>query len=253
MGLALLDNTHDDIQNAYNDNDILKIAKETQYIFDRIVHFLLSTSRDRLKGITFESIEFNFNETYLLSMKNKKHMLKMLQLLQNIELPMTDLNFGKIKLDLEQWHYRMGGDGIYFEYQEDYLMTPKEAARSLGVSNVTLNKYMKQGFESIHTTSHNKIPKHAVELWQDPVYAIRSQMLAQKRQMLNQTPEERLKEVQNEIIALQKEFKVKVSREAIEKLAVGSLDELDNPSILRNWKDLEEEQEDLLKELIGGL
>lgn len=252
MGLALLENTHDDIQNAYNQNDILKVIKETEYVFGRMVHFLLGTSRNRLKGITFESIDFNFNETYLLSMKNKTQMLKMLKLLQNPQLPMTDLDFGKIKLDLEQWHDRMGGDGIYFEYQEDYLITPKAAAKALGVSNVTLNKYMKQGFEALNTTSHQKIPKHAVELWQDPVYAIRTQLLAQERKIQNQTPEERLKEVQNDIIALQKEFKVKTSSEAIEQLAVSSLDELDDPSTLRDWQDLEVEQEDLLKALIGG-
>lgn len=252
MGLPLLANTHDDIQNAYHDHDISKIAKETQYVFNRIVHFLLSSSRNRLKGITFESIEFDFNEDYLLSVKNKKHMLKMLQFLQNMIFPMTDLDFGKIKLDLEQWHYRMGGDGIYFEYQEEYLITPKEAAAALGVSNATLNKYMKQGFESIHTTSHNKISKHAIEIWQDPACAIRAQMLAQERQILNQTLEDRLKEIQNVILALQKEFKVKTSKEVIEKLVVDSIDELDDPSILRNWKDLEEEQEELLKELIWG-
>ena len=252
MGLAMLANTHDDIQNAYDANDILKIAKETQYVFDRIVHFLLSTSRNRLKGITFESNEFKFNKTYLLSINNKKHMIKMLRLLQNMQIPLTDLDFGKIKVDLELWHYRMGGDGIYFEYQDEYLITPKEAAKSLGISHVTLNKYMKQGLESIDTTSHHKIPKHAVELWIDPVYAIRIQLLAQERKIQMQTPEERLKEVQAEILELQKEFKVKSSNEAINKLNVSHLDALDDPSILRHWQDLEEEQDDLLKELIGG-
>ncbi len=253
MSLAILENTHDDIQKAYGANDVLKIAKETQYVFDRIIHFMLSTSRNRLKGITFESNEFKFNETYLLSAKNKKHILKMLAFLKQVDFPMTDLNFGKIKVDLEQWHYHMGGDGIYFEYQEEYLITPKEAAESLGVSHVTLNKYMKQGIETIDTTSHHKIPKHAIELWRDPVYAIRIQMLAQEQKIRNQTPEDRLKEIRDEIVELQKEYKAKTSCEAIENLTASHLDALDDPSILRNWQDLEEESDDLLKELIGGL
>jgi|SRR5690625_719407 len=97
----------------------------------------------------------------------------------------------------------MGGEGINFEYQEEYLLTPKEAANQLGVSNVTLNKLIKQGLEIVDTTSHRKIPKHAVQLWKDPVYAIRMQMLLQEKKIKNQLPEERLKEAQEEITELQ--------------------------------------------------
>lgn len=252
MVLAIYENTENDILEAYVSNNVLKIGKETQYVFDRVVHFLLSNSKNRLKGITFESNDFNFDKDYLLSLKNKKNMLKMLTFLKEVKLPISDLDFGKMKVDIEQWYYHMGGEGIYFEYQEIYLLTPKEAAESLGISHVTLNKYMKQGFESVDTTSHRKIPKHAVELWRDPAYAIRIQMLAQEIKMRNQTPEARLKEIRDEITALQKEYKAKTSREAMINLAITNLDTLDDPSTFRNWKDLEEEYDELLEELIGG-
>ncbi|MHA6261445.1 DNA-binding protein [Sporosarcina sp. CAU 1771] len=252
MSLAILEETKDDIQEAYQTKSLPKIGKETLYVFDRVVHFMLSAFKDRLKGITFESNEFDFNETYLRSQKNMTHMLNTLEFIQQIKLPVSDFDFGKIKVDVERWHYRMGGEGMYFEYREEYLVTPKMAAESLGVSNVTLNKYMKQGLEVVDTTSHHKIPKHAVELWRDPVYAIRMQMLAQEKKLRNQTPEVRLKEVRDEIIELQKEYKAKTLWEAMAKNKINNIDAVDDPSDFRKWEDLEEEQEELLEELIEG-
>ncbi|MGM8366805.1 helix-turn-helix domain-containing protein [Virgibacillus sp. W0181] len=252
MSVALLDQSKDDIQQAYEANSLTKIEKETLYVFDRVVHFMLSSFKNQLKGITFKSSELDFDEAYILSKKNMETMYKMLDFISQLHFPISDYDFGKIKVDIERWYYRIGGKGMYFEYQEDYLLTPKEAAELLGISNVTLHKYMKQGLEAIDTTSHHKIPKHAISLWQDPVYAIRMQMLTQEKKLQDQTPEERMKEVLEEITELQKEYKVKTVSEALAKYNIGDLDALDDPSDFRNWKDLEEEKEELLEELIGG-
>lgn len=252
MSVALLDQTKDDIQKAYQTNSLAKIGKETLYVFDRVVHFMLSAFKDRLKGITFETSEFDFDESYICSKKNMESMYKTLESITQIESPVSDFDFGKMKVDVEQWYYRMGGEGMYFEYREEYLITPKEAAELLGISTVTLNKYMKQGLEAIDTTSHHKIPKHAVALWQDPVYAIRMQMLEQEKKLRNQTPEERLKEVLEEITELQKKYKAKTISEALAKYEIVDIDTIDDPSDFRKWKDLEEEKNEVIQELIGG-
>lgn len=117
-----------------------------------------------------------------------------LQFFREIENSYTDYEFGKLKYNLENWYYQLGGKVIHFHYHTSYLMTPSQASEKLGVSKVTLNKYIKQGLEVVDTTSHHKIPKHAVELWKDPIYGLKVQMLAQQRQLLNQSPEERIKE-----------------------------------------------------------
>jgi len=252
MSIALLDQTIDDIQEAYQTNNLTKIEKETLYVFDRVVHFMLSAFKNRLKGITFETSELNFDTTYIRSKKNMEFMYRTLESITQIKISVSDFDFGKMKVDMERWYYQMGGEGMYFEYQEAYLITPKEAAELLGVSNVSLNKYMKQGLETIDTTSHHKIPKHAVALWQDPVYAIRMQMLAQEKKLRNQTAEERLKEVLEEITEFQKEYKAKTTKEAWAKYKLDNIDALDDPSSFRKWKDLEEEKEGLIEELIGG-
>ena len=41
-------------------------------------------------------------------------------------------------------------------------------------------------------------------------------------------------------------------RKAMDKYNVNSIDVMDDPSDFRKWEDLEEEQEELLEELIGG-
>lgn len=252
VGLAILENTKDDIQEAYRTNNLTKIGKETLYVFDRVVLVMLSSFKDRLKGITFESNDFHFDETYLRSEKNKKQMLKVLDFLKHINLPISDLDFGKMKVDIEQWYYDMGGEGMYFEYQETYLMTPREAAQSLGVSTVTINKYMKQGLEVMDTPSHRKVPKHAVEVWSDPVYAIRIQKLEQTKKLRNQTPEDRLKEIRDDITRLQKKYQTKTVAEAKTLYKINDIDAMDDPSHFREWNDLEEEYRELLDELTGG-
>lgn len=252
MSLAMLEYTKDDIHKAYENKSLPKIGKETLYVFDRVVHFMLSCFKDCLKGITFEKNEIDFDENYLLSEKNLDHLLKTLQFITDISLPISDVDLGKMKVDIERWYYRMGGEGMYFEYQEKYLLTPKEASDLLGVSNVTLHKYMKQGLEVVDTTSHNKIPKHAIQLWKDPVYAIRMQMLAQDKKLRNQSPEERLLEVREEIMAMQKKYKIKTVDEAMVSQGITYLDTMNDPSDFRNWQDLEEEQENIIREVIGG-
>lgn len=252
MATLMLENTKEDIQKAYEIKNISKICKETLYVFDRVIHLMLSTSKKRLKGITFEKNEIDFDENYLLSEKNSNYLLKTLQSISDISLPISDYDFGKMKVDIERWYYRMGGEGIYFEYQEEYLLTPKEASEQLGVSNVTVNKYMKQGLEMVDTNSHRKIPIHAVELWKDPVYAIRMQMLAQEKELKDRSPEERLKEVRDEIIELQKKYKAKTSHEAMRSQGIIDIDMMDDPSDFRNWEDLENEQEDIVERLIEG-
>lgn len=129
-----------------------KIGKETLYVFDRVVHFMLSVFKDRLKGITFEKHEIDFDENFLLSQKNKDYMLKVIQYIHDISLPVSDFEFGKMKLNVEQWYYCMGGKGMYFAYNEACLITPKHAAELLGVSTVSLHKYMKRGLETVDTT-----------------------------------------------------------------------------------------------------
>src|SRR5699024_7233328 len=118
--------------------------------------------------------------------------------------------------------------------QEEIPFTARGTSYSVGVSYVDINKKTKTGLRNGYKTSHRKITKHAIELSKDPAYAIRMQMLFQEKKIKNQLPEDRLKEVQEEITELQKKYKAKTVHAVIIKQNISDLDTVDDPSELRN-------------------
>ncbi|PLR75268.1 hypothetical protein CU633_22070 [Bacillus sp. V3-13] len=248
MSKAIYELTAKTIDLGYREKDENLIEKETDYLLGKIVTLMLSMFSDKIKGITFDKNGIRFDSKYLLSEKHKKNLLKWANRLIQMELPSSDIEFGKLKIDFEKWYYQLGGEEISFEYQESYLLTPKEASEQLGISRVTLNKYIQNGLESVDTTSHRKIPKYVIELWKDPVYAIRMQMIAQEKKLRNQTPAERLEEINNELTQLQIKYKSSSFQEAFREY---DGDSMDNPSDYYLWRDLENEKREIIQ-LLGG-
>lgn len=249
MSQAIYEYAHSQIQLAYEQHNQLFIAKETDYIFNKLLASLSTLFPDKLAGISISKDEFAFTPEFLFSPKHKKNLFKWLDRLYHIELPATDLEFGKLKIDFEIWYYELGGEHVEFSYQKEYLLKPKDASKALGISTVTLNKYIKQGLECLDNGSQNKIPNHAIELLRDPVYGILMQMVGQKKKRLSLTPVERLGEIYQEIAGLQIKYGTKTYQEAF---AEYNGDEMDDPTDYYRWQDLVEELEEILK-IAGGM
>lgn len=248
MSKAIYELTAKNIDYGYLNKDEHVIEKETDYIMAKIVTVMLSLFSDKIKGITFDKSGISFDSKYLLSEKHKKSLSKWLNRLIQMELPRPDLEFGKLKVDFENWYYQMGGEEIYFEYHESYLLTPKEASEQMGISKVTLNNYIQQGLESVNTSSHRKIPKYVIDLWKDPIYAIRMQMIAQEKKLRNQSPSERLEEINKELTMLQIKHKATSYQEAFKDF---DGDSMDDPADYYLWRDLEEEKREIIR-ILGG-
>jgi excisionase family DNA binding protein len=248
MSKAIFDLTCKNIDVGFQNKDSKVIEKETDYILSKIVTIMLSYFSDKICGVSLNQNAIVFREEYLLTEKHRKDLIKWLQRLANMSFPASDIEFGKLKVDLESWFYQLGGEEIRFHYRQDYLLTPKEAAEYLGISKVTLNKYIQQGFECVETSSHRKIPKFVVELWKDPVYAIRMQMIAQEKKLRNQTPQERLSEINQELSKLEWKYKTSSFQEAFRGY---DGDSMDDPTDYYLWRDLENEKKEILK-LLGG-
>lgn len=248
MSQVIYEMTEENIDNAYREYNEYLIEKETDYILGKIVTIMLGVFSDKLKGITFDKSGIQFHEGYLLSEKHHQNLLKWLKRLATMEIPPSNLDFGKLKIDLENWYYQMGGKRIHFAYHEDYLLTPKEASDQLGISKVTLNKYIQQGLECVDTTSHKKIPKFILDIWRDPIYAIRLQMIAQEKRQRNLSPAERLQEINNELTELQIKYKSSTYQEAFQGY---DGDSMDDPSDYYTWRDLEVEKKEII-EVLGG-
>lgn len=247
MSKAVFEYAHEAIERAYQEQDQIFIEKETDYVFSKLIANLSTLFSDKLAAIHMNNI--SFSPDYLSSTKHKNNLFKWLNRIYNIDLPASDLEFGKLKIDFELWYYELGGDRIEFIYQKSYLLKPSDAAKALGISNVTLHKYIKQGLEYLENGSQNKIPKHAVELLRDPVYGVLMQMIGQKKKQLNQSPAERLGEIYQEVAELQLKYGAKTSEEAFRDY---NGDEMDDPTDYYRWKDLNEEMDEILK-TSGGM
>jgi DNA-binding transcriptional regulator GbsR (MarR family) len=242
MSLAVIQETEKEIDLAYKELNVPKIQKETSYILGQIFISMLGNFKDRLKSITLDYNDNDFNEAFIKSDRNRKALLKWLNRINHMDGPMDDYEFGKLKIDFEEWYYQIGGQKIEFEYQDSYLLKPKEVAKDLGISTVTLSKYVKQGFEYIHHSSQNRIPKHMISLWKDPFYSIKIQLFYQKKKLLNQTPKERLKDVMEELLEFQMKYQTLTVKEAFPSIDGDGMDTLAD---YYEWESLEEEYQEL--------
>lgn len=246
MPVALQDVVKQDIDRAYDEKIVPRMEKETRFILSQLVTTIMWNFEDRLEGIVVK--KFDFDEDYLTSEQNRKMLIKWLQRMAEMNPNMSDLEFGKLRVDFESWIYRLGGNGVKFHYAEEYLLTPQEAADRLGVSRVTLNKYIKMGLEAIDTTSHRKIPRHAVELWKNTIYSIKMQDLYNKRKMATQSLEEKLMDVKEKIFQFQKKYGSRTCAEAFEGM---NIDDLDDPHDYWEWQELEKMEKKLYEMVLG--
>lgn len=117
----------------------------------------------------------------------------------------TPMNFARTKYVFDSFFYALTTKGtIEYSYINSYLLTVDDAGKMLKVSRPTINKYGKNGqLEMLHTTKHNKIPYHAVEIWKDTEFLIKTQMLHDAFVIRNNPLRQQLED----IMVIIKEFK----------------------------------------------
>lgn len=87
------------------------------------------------------------------------------------------------------------------ELRSSYL-TVEEAMVELDLSENRLRKYIRRGLTTMHD---GKIPRYAVVLMKDPVFAFIMQWEYQQNKIENQTKEVRVKDIQRRIIEFEEE------------------------------------------------
>ncbi|QBK25154.1 helix-turn-helix domain-containing protein [Ureibacillus thermophilus] len=245
MSITVYEQTQKEIECAYLEKDKAKIEKETLNVLNFVIIMFINKFEERINKTIFDPDDFQLNEEYLLSEENHQELKQWVNRLSLMEFPINDEEFGKLIIELEQWYYKIGGKNLKIYYNENYLLTPKEAANMLSVSTVTIHKYMKQGLENLETRSHRKIPKHAVLLWKDSKYCILMQRIYHEKKLRNQTPEDRIKEAKHELLDLQLKYGVDTLEQAWKLVDEEKMD----ISEYYEWEALEDE----LRELEGKL
>lgn len=239
----LLQATKIDIEAAYKNHDKIRIHKETTLIQFILLDSLEKLFPDRLNRVTpaYNSMP---NKQYIGSTNNKVQLNKWINFLSSKEKKtLTDTEFWNLKVDIENWFYLIN-DKITFIYQEDYLLSPSQVAEQLSVSRVTVNKYMKQGMENIDTISHNKIPKHVVTVWKNPITALKMQMIYQSEKLKTNTAKNRFIQVAEDIAEYQNKYNAVLAKEIIPN---NGIDYLEDSIDYYDWRQLEVEKKEITK------
>lgn len=192
---------------AFESNSIIRIAKETSYLFLCAIEILETTFNDKLVSISFECDDHLFFPKNIISSKEKKILINWFEKVKSLKLINNDIEFGKFIIDFQEWYYSMGGSNIVFTYQETYLITSKEAAESLNISKVTFSKYVSSGFQVSDTTKHKKVPPFMVDIWLNhPSYVSKLKAIYEYKHSLSFTEKEHLNEILFEIFRLEKKY-----------------------------------------------
>lgn len=248
MNYVIYEEKVNEIKLAFMEKNMSKIKNLTYFTLLSIIESLLEAYKNRIKYIIFDPSKIMFDEQYVSSEENRKALLRWLKEIISMDNSMNDYEFGKLKIELEEWFFNIGGCDLRFEYQNSYLLNQNEVVEKLGVSIIDL---IKRGAEYTINDSKYQIPKHIVYLWQDAVYSLKIQILYNNRKLREQEPLERYQEVKDEIFEFQMKYRAKTSKEAFPVFDENNMDDQDIIEFYE-WSALEEEYQllklDLIKE-----
>ncbi|WP_353949063.1 DNA-binding protein [Sporolactobacillus sp. Y61] len=248
MPSAILDKTKEEIKHGIDHREADAVYEGLEGVFSTLILKFQHIFSNKILSInvdTQEMIDSFKNYRYTMQVQKLDMLIDWVNRFAISHPDVSDLEFGKLKIDLEFLFLEFGGKHIIFEYKEDYLLTPKETADQLNISRVTFNKYVRNGLETAHTAQHKKVPKFAVELWNNPAYSLKMQMIYQKKKSISQSPHDRLIEINEEIKKLQAKYSCEHFSEAFKGY---NGDEMDDTTDYWHWRDLEEERSEILKE-----
>lgn len=187
------------IEEAFKTKNVYVLEKETTFIILSIFQTFMDKFNDQIRYIKSDLMTCSLNHEYLLSPGHLTHLRNWIHYLKSMD-TMETFNFGKLKLDLEEWYYNIGGTNLIVKYCESYLLDISEVTKILNISKSTLHTYIEVGFECIDT---KKFPKCTVELWKNPSYMLKMQRLFQNKQMRELTVADHYKKISQEIADLE--------------------------------------------------
>lgn len=119
---------------------------------------------DRLKSIIVDIEDVKYNRPYVYSDGNRDALLDWLKRISELD-SVSDREFYDLKVDIENWYEKIGGNEIRFIYRDEYLLKPAEAAKRLGISLKSLDDIVNNEMEYVLPDYPFKVPKHAVDAW----------------------------------------------------------------------------------------
>lgn len=165
----------------------------------------------------------------------------------------SPLMFGRVKYYFDSFFFSLTTKGnLDYLYDDDYLLTVDEAGEKLKVSRPTINKYGKNGqLEVLDTSKHKKIPLHAIEIWNDTVLNVKTQILREHFFTRNDSLHQQYEEILAKIKEFEKMYDNNPFNVEYKDVLSGEKhwDEVDSVSDYFEWESLIEDLIELKKQL----
>ncbi|PEJ59448.1 hypothetical protein CN692_04420 [Bacillus sp. AFS002410] len=250
MSTMTLKLTEEQLEQAIHEQDVVRYEKESLFLMNNLAVSMSEVYDDILRYVMPKKVKFNLGPDLIKKEESITLLKEMMEISTKIHEEKMDFNNVKIKFDT--WFYQITSEGILvFDYDLRELMTITQASKELAVSRQMVYKYIERGLEAVGEKGQQKIPKHAIEAWKNPVMAFQIQWNYQMKRIRTQTIDERIEMINELIYEYEEQF-----GDNFYKLFGSYTDEdIDRSSEsvdIFDWKELEEEKRNLLMKRKGG-
>ncbi|WP_433959424.1 hypothetical protein [Cytobacillus horneckiae] len=158
-------------------------------------------------------------------------------------------NFAVLKYYLDKLFLEITEKGtLEYSYQKIYMVSSSHITAKLNISRSTLHRYKELGMENVQKQEfgHKTYPIHNVFYWSNTLWISQIQALYQSYKIRNQTNDDLIKEIKNEI----RKFEIQYGGSfnvIFNDIISGKVDiyELDEPDDFKDWKSLLEDLQEL--------
>lgn len=245
MSIQVLERTKDTIDVAFKSKDPVLLEKEIQFLLYAFSDFISDMFSNSVRFISLRKMKIK-STSKLLTETNSDILHEIIEMLEQQK--MDGPEFKTIKFSFDKLFSEVTEDGyIDYDYNVNELMSVEDAAQYLSVSRPTVYKYLTKGLEFQEVNNVKKIPKVALDLWQDSSTAFDIQWMYQQNKKRWQTTEEKIAEVQQKITEFEMEFGGDFNS-LYGDLDDREIDQLDEAPELYDWRDYLTEKTDLIKQ-----
>ncbi|MFC4356215.1 helix-turn-helix domain-containing protein [Chryseomicrobium palamuruense] len=246
MSIQVLERTKDTINVAFQSKDPVLLEKEIQFLLYAFSDFISDMFSNSVRFISLRKMKIK-STNQLMTQTNSDVLHEIIEMLEQQK--MDGPEFKTIKFSFDKLFSEVTEDGyIDYDYNVNELMSVEDAAQYLGVSRPTVYKYVTKGLEVQEVNNVKKIPKVALDLWQDATTAFEIQWMYQQNKKRWQTTEEKIAEVQQKITEFEMEFGGEFNT-LYGDLNDREIDQLDEALDLYDWRDYLIKKSNLIKRL----
>lgn len=246
MSIEVLERTKDTIDVAFKSKDPVLLEKEIQFLLYAFSDFISDMFSNSVRFISLRQMKIKPTNK-LMTETNSVVLHEIIEILEQHSADGPE--FKTIKFSFDKLFSEVTEEGyIDYDYNVNELMSVEDASQYLGVSRPTVYKYLTKGLEFQEVNNVKKIPKVALDLWQNPSTAFDIQWMYQQNKKRWQTTEEKIAEVQHKITEFEMEFGGEFNS-LYGDLNDRQIDQLDEAHDLYDWKDYLTQKSILIKQL----